>query len=295
MEAKDKHEKLSRRWMLAGLFFVPAVFCLVYFVIIIPYSGITTSFIFAWPFMSVVFVLMGYYTGRALKRRGRMPHFIPTFIFTSFVLGCIIFTILMSMVLRHTGGSEDNERTDYTIVLGAKVYSDGISKTLMYRLDRAYEYYEEHPETTLVLSGGKEANDALPEALAMYNYLSVKGVPGGRMLMDIEASSTVENIENSIRIIAADVNHRKTAADSGMMTWDEDYVPSLAIITSDFHMMRTVRIARELGIETVAEIPAQSDSMLFLHQCVRECAAILKDYFVGNIKVNEEELPFNKK
>ena len=47
--------------------------------------------------------------------------------------------------------------------------------------------------------------------------------------------------------------------------------------------LRAKGIARHVGLPNVSGISAKSDPVLFVHFCVRECFAILKDKFVGNM------------
>ena len=42
-------------------------------------------------------------------------------------------------------------------------------------------------------------------------------------------------------------------------------------------------IAKKWGFENVYGISAQSDPVLFIHLCVRECASIVKDRIMGNM------------
>ena len=42
-------------------------------------------------------------------------------------------------------------------------------------------------------------------------------------------------------------------------------------------------IAKKWGFENVYGISAQSDPVLFIHLCVRECASIVKDRRMGNM------------
>ena len=60
---------------------------------------------------------------------------------------------------------------------------------------------------------------------------------------------------------------------------------SIGILSSDFHIFRAMKIAETEGCSEPRPIAAPSDSILFLHLCVRECAAILKDHILGNISL----------
>lgn len=55
--------------------------------------------------------------------------------------------------------------------------------------------------TILVLSGGQGNGEDVSEAQAMYDYLVQKGVDKSRLLLEDKSTSTVENIEYSMRII----------------------------------------------------------------------------------------------
>ncbi len=290
----DKPNSFALQQLIAGICFVLAVFCVIYFIVIIFYSGLLTAYCPVWLFMAAVFVIMRRFIIRSIKTEGGMPKFLPTFVFTSFAMFSLVFILVLSMVLKESKTDNMNEDTDYVVVMGARVYPDGISRTLLYRLDKALNYYSEHPNTTLVLSGGLGSEDAVPEALAMFNYLSMNGVPSSRMIINAEGTSTYETILKAYEEIMIDTAYRKIPKGPGDKVWDSDYVPSVGIITSDYHMMRSVKILENAGIEKPVALPARSDRVLFLHQCVRESAAIVKDFLMGNFTLNERDISLIK-
>ena len=112
------------------------------------------------------------------------------------------------------------------------------------------------------------------------------------MIINTNGSSTAEIIESSLEKISLNAEIRKIPKGPGDRVWSDDYVPSIAIITSDYHVMRSAKVLKTLGVEDPVEIPARSDSLLFLHQCVRESAAIVKDFLMGNFTLNERDIPF---
>lgn len=281
--------------LLSTLLFILAGLSAAYFIVIVFYSGISTSYSIIWVFISAVLIMMGHFVRLGFLHSGGMPRLLPTFVFTTFILFTVIFVGIMTVVVKDAGDSEDHRRADYTIVLGARVYENGVSKTLMYRLEKGMDYYNEHPDTTLVLTGGQDSGDAIPEALAMFNYFSMHGVPSEKMIIDTGGRTTAELIERAVKRIAEDTARRKIPKGPGDTVWAIDHVPSVAVITSDYHMMRAVRVAETLGIDEPVTVPARSDKILFLHQCVRESAAIVKDYLMGNFTLNERELSFNRK
>ena len=280
--------------VLVTTFFLLAGICVAYFLVILGYSGFSTSFCGIWLLFALLFIVMGIFTGRSTRDRDGMPKVLPIFVFSSFGFGVAVFALILGLVVGESYKTPDTI-PDYCIVMGARVYSDGISKTLMYRLDKAKELYEEDKDTIFVVAGGQEKGDAVPEALAMYNYLIMKGVPGSNMIIQPGYTSTASIISASLRQIVADTGRRKTPKGPGDKVWAEDYIPSIGIITSDYHLLRAVRVAEKQGVESPVPIGAESDSILFAHQCVRESLAFVKDYLVGNFTMSEDTISFDRR
>ncbi len=276
--------------LLSIIFFICAGLCMVYFGVIVGYSGIRTSYCYVWLVFAVAFAAMGWTAGRFRRSADRMPEFLPTFIFTSFGLALVSFIFIMHLVMIGSHGAKE-QRTDYCIVIGSRVYPDGISKTLMYRLDKAIELYNASPDTVFVLAGGQEKGDPIPEAFAMYNYLILNGIPGDHMLLEAKARTTFGIMASAARAVNADFERRRVPKGPGDRIYPPDYQPTVAVITSDYHLYRSVSFAEANGIEHPIAIAAESDSMLYVHNCVRESFAILKDFFMGNVKVDEEHIP----
>ena len=116
-----------------------------------------------------------------------------------------------------------NEQYDYVIVLGARVRGTTVTKSLRKRLDKAFEYIEKNDNTILVLSGGQGNGEDVSEAQAMYDYLVQKGVDKSRLLLEDKSTSTVENIEYSMKII--EKNSQNATVEVGF-------------ITNNFHVFR---------------------------------------------------------
>ena len=49
---------------------------------------------------------------------------------------------------------------------------NGPSRALQLRLDTAYDYLVENPDTIVIVSGGKGSNEPVSEAQGMYEYLA---------------------------------------------------------------------------------------------------------------------------
>lgn len=272
-------------WILIGL----AVLCAAYFAIIVMYAGVGTSFAFIWLFFAALLVFLVYGKWYYLRNADRIPRWIPVSVVTTCVAGVVILAALCLLVFWGAAApSRDN--LDYVIVLGARVKEHTVSNSLKKRLDRAIIYAERNPDTKLVLSGGKGPGEAVSEARAMYDYMVYNGIRPDQLLLEETSTSTVENIAYSKIVIEKDRQRRKKPiipvfdkAKKELYAIAPDKPLEIGVLTSNFHIYRARRTAEKWGFDNVCGISADSDGVLFIHLCVRECASIIKDRIMGNM------------
>lgn len=265
------------------------VVCLVYYVVIIVYSGFSTSFAFIWLLASGFFFLVAAGARYAHLHPKKLPLWMPVSAATFFG-ACVAVFVTVEVLVFMGVASADVPNLDYVIVLGAKVNEDEISNSLRKRLDKAIEYSQANPETMLILSGGQGPDEPVAEARAMYDYLLYNGVPAGQMAMETISTSTVENIAYS-KVMIDEIQRVKRERQAremmpiapGPYVVAEDKPLQIGVLTSNFHVFRARMIAEKWGIPGIYGIASESDMLLFPHLCVRECAAILKDRLMGNM------------
>ena len=118
------------------------------------------------------------------------------------------------------------------IVLGCGIDGEQVSPKLARRLDKAAEYFAEHPDKPVIVSGGQGAQEDIPESTAMKRYLVSKGVPDDMIIEESNSTSTFENFEFS-----------KDIADT-LPGGDR-----IVFVTSRFHIYRASRYAAGAGFE----------------------------------------------
>lgn len=123
---------------------------------------------------------------------------------------------------------------DAAVVLGCAVKGGRPSTTLACRLDKAHELWMHHPALRFVVSGGISDPREPSEAAVMAAYLVDAGIPAEQVILEDRALNTEENLSFSLDLI-------------GRM----GAVEGIVLVTSDYHMWRARRIARDLGIETL--------------------------------------------
>jgi len=125
---------------------------------------------------------------------------------------------------------------DAVIVLGAAIRGEYPSRFLASRLNTAADYWEQNPESYIVVTGGLGEGAQFTEAHVMARFLhEQRGVPHERILQEGYSISTEENLLFAHEILQEHFGH-------------DDF--TVVIVTSDFHLYRAVRLARQVGFRT---------------------------------------------
>jgi uncharacterized SAM-binding protein YcdF (DUF218 family) len=124
---------------------------------------------------------------------------------------------------------------DALLVMGAAQYNGQPSPAFRRRLDLAAELYGRGCAERIVVSGGRRAGDRFSEGEAGVAYLAGKGVPESDLLAETEATTSYQNVRNSLPLLAGS---------------------RVVIVTDDMHAFRSRWLARELGLAAeVAAVP----------------------------------------
>lgn len=268
---------------------IGAVICMIYYIIIVLYSGFSTDFSGIWMVGAVFLALICLGSLYSKRHPKKLPLWMPVAAVTFLVTSLVIFCVVEALVFLGAASS-DTANLDYVIVLGAQVKEDRISNSLRARLDKAIEYSQDNPGTILILSGGQGPGEPSSEAKVMYDYLLYNGVPKEQMILENVSTSTVENIAYSKVLIEGMEKKKEDStvkgpgiAAPGPYIQVEKKPVQVGVLTSNFHVFRAKKIAERWGIKEVHGISAKSDMILFPYLCVRECVAILKDKLMGNM------------
>lgn len=233
------------------------ILCLLYFILLLIYSGFTSAFYLIWPAMTAGFLIVGRLFRIHFFRQ--LPAAVRIGLIVLLSAGLLFFLGVEGMILKASRQTPE-EPQDYVIVLGAHVRSAGPSRALALRLDKALEYAGEHPDTIFIMSGGQGSNEPCTEASAMRDYLMARGLPQDRILLEEKSTNTRENL-----------------------TFSKELIPdgsSIGIISNDFHICRALHLAEKLGIKNASGIPARSDLPTQPTNLLREFFAVVKDFWI---------------
>lgn len=223
-------------------------------------AGSGTSFWMVWEAIGVFFI---FWALLSYKKFFDTHKKIRNIFYAMIGVVAAVLVILSSMIAGEFA-AKGKEDLDYIIVLGAQVRENGPSVVLRYRLDTAIDYLNENPETICIVSGGQGMNEPFSEAEGMYRYLLQNGIEKKRILLEDESTNTVQNIQNSKKLMKVPYN-------------------GVGIVSNNFHVFRAVRIAKAQGLEGACGIAADSNVLYIPSNVLRECCGILKDWMMNNI------------
>lgn len=233
-----------------------------YFAAYAMFAGLTNTFTYFWLVAGVMCILAGIVPRWLKKLNKPIPKKITDEVKTLSLLMFVLVAIVEGFII-YWGFSEPDDNADYMIVLGAQVIGKEPSYNLTQRLDAAYDYLVENPETIVVLSGGQGVGEEISEAQAMAEYLEKKGISKERMKLEAKSVNTFENIENSKKLIEKD--------------------KSVVIVTNNFHVWRGVQCAKVQGIENVQGLGAPIKGYTVPNLYFREFFAVMKYFYDGKM------------
>jgi uncharacterized SAM-binding protein YcdF (DUF218 family) len=145
---------------------------------------------------------------------------------------CLIPVVFILFLFVYGNVSNADYNEDVVIVLGAGIIGETVTRPLASRLNTAFDYWRENPDSYIIVCGGLGNRASITEAEAMARYLNALGVPRERVLLEELSTSTYENLLFAQEIL-------------------NDYFPNgfnAVLVTNDFHIYRSVRMARSIGI-----------------------------------------------
>ena len=184
------------------------------------------------------------------------------FYFSFLILSFVVYSIFIQRM-------PHRKKFDYVIIHGCGL-KDGerVSKLLQDRVDKAIEVYRKCGEKPMLIpSGGKGSDEKISEAQAMKDYLLEMGIPEERIVLEDQSTTTRENLTFSNNIIQSRPGRKRTA-----------------LISSNYHVYRCLRLAKELKIQCTG-IGAHTALYYWPSALIREFVAVFltKKFLIWSI------------
>lgn len=181
------------------------------------------------------------------------------------LVGVLCFGGLFGAVMY---GSYDhiNGNPQIMVILGCQVKPWGPSILLQDRLDKALDYLEDHPDMTVVVSGGQGPDEHVTEARAMADYLMEQGVEEECILLEEASHNTVQNLRYTARLLEEE---------------GYDMEQDIVVVSNGFHLTRVRMLFGRIwgGDENLSTLAAPSSHVPSrIKMYIREPLALVKSF-----------------
>ena len=181
--------------------------------------------------------------------------------------GIAVFAVNEAAVIKNAKTEERAYDMDYVVVLGAGVNGTQPSLSLYNRLEAALDFLEKAPDAVAIVSGGQGAGEEITEAECMRRWLEAHGVAPERIIMEPNATNTRENLKFSFDVIAAR---------------EGKYPEAVAIVSSEYHLLRAKLQAKKLGVPDCAGVAAKTTlPVLRMNYFMREAFGVARERYLG--------------
>lgn len=257
MKKDVKKKKASP--VINALFLIAGIAMIVYYVLLGIAVRFGQSLQFMWLLGGLICVARFIFW---LKPR-RFPKGLLVFLRSCAAILLAVFLAVEGIIIAG-GAMKPQQGLDCIIVLGARVNGREPSGALRNRIDVAGEYLRANPDTIAVLSGGKGSDEDISEAQCMFERLTAQGIDPNRLIMEDRSTDTSENMRFSRELLPEDAE-------------------SIGIVTNNFHMFRSLAIARKEGLQNPCGIPVATSLISFPHYMMREFFGMAYDFVRGNL------------
>lgn len=153
--------------------------------------------------------------------------------------GFVLFAVLEVRVLSWARTDHDTP-VAAVIVLGAGVNGTEPSLSLLTRLEAALAYIQDKPDVPIIVSGSQGRGEDVSEARCMAGWLTARGVPLERIILEEQATNTEENIRYSLELLE-----------------ERGIAGNIAVVSSDYHLCRAAMYLGGDMVPVAARMPAR--------------------------------------
>ena len=141
----------------------------------------------------------------------------------------VVFVILAARIYSFAN-AQSNQPADAAIVLGAAVWSAGLSPVFRERINHGIDLYRKGKVRKLIFTGGQGNPGEPTESSAARDYALQNGIPASDILIEEKSHTTYEN-----------VLYAKQVADTHA-------IKRVLIVSDPLHMKRSVLMAQDVGL-----------------------------------------------
>ncbi|KNY26648.1 YdcF family protein [Pseudobacteroides cellulosolvens] len=173
----------------------------------------------------------------------------------------LVPSIILFLLIFNGAKNTKPQNTDVMIVLGCQIWGEGPSEMLEYRLQNALKLYRKGISKHIIVSGGQGPDEIITEAKAMKKWFVKNGVSESVIYEEDKSTSTYENLKLSKAIM------------------DKNGFKDAVVVTSDFHVYRSLWLSKRLGFEAHGA-PSKTVDHLKPYYYSREIVSNIKSFLL---------------
>ena len=171
----------------------------------------------------------------------------------------IDFALIVAEIIRQK--KKKLPETSTIVVLGAALKQGNMTSVLINRLQKTLEIMKQ-VDGKVILSGGITRGNTVAEAERMRQWLLEHGAEESRILLEDQSRTTVENFSFTKKRYFSQVN-----------------TPRILVITSGFHMYRSLVIAGKAGFQA-SGVSVPTPRRVLIKNYGRELLAVIYYYLM---------------
>ena len=153
------------------------------------------------------------------------------------LIALLVYFIICNVVIFIFAKQKPAANADTLVVLGSQVVGTPAQAplTLQIRLNTAINYLQNNPNTKVIVCGGQGPDESATEASVMAKYLIDNGINADRVYQEDQSKRTAEQFIFANRVVP---------------------LGKTVIVTNDFHILRSIMLAKRSGINDVSGLSA---------------------------------------
>ena len=153
------------------------------------------------------------------------------------LIALLVYFIICNVIIFIYANQKPAANADTLVVLGSQVVGTPAQAplTLQIRLNTAIDYLQNNPNTKVIVCGGQGPDESATEASVMAKYLIDNGINADRVYQEDQSKRTAEQFIFANRVLP---------------------LGRTVVVTNDFHILRSVMLARRSGINDVSGLSA---------------------------------------
>lgn len=184
-----------------------------------------------------------------------------------FVASFLLWSILVFSIYRDSV-TEQREKADALVVMGASQWNGRPSPALRDRLDHAHTIFKDGYVKYIILTGGIAEGDTQSESSVGKKYLVNAGVPESVILIEEKGHTTLESLKEVSRI-----------------TKEKD-LDRILFVSHGYHLYRVRKMAEDLDIREpmISAVPIKNDKKkvkLILRESIVYLVYLLRSGYSG--------------